>query len=260
MALTVSQVARLAKISIRALHHYDELGLLRPSDRSESGYRLYSQADLQRLQQVLFFKELGFPLEEIRRILADPTFDLRAALRMQRQLLTERASRLDALVHAVDTALDALERGTHVDKDAMFEAFGDFDPSKYEEEAKQRWGETEAYKESSRRAARYKKEDWKRIKEEGDALFQAMAALLDAGTAAASTEAMDLAEAHRRYLGTWFYPCAHTMHRGLGELYVADSRFTENIDKTRAGLSLFLRDAFAANAERHGAGEPCGSI
>ncbi|WP_171410115.1 MULTISPECIES: MerR family transcriptional regulator [Myxococcus] len=259
MALTVSQVARLAKISIRALHHYDELGLLCPSDRSEAGYRLYSQADLQKLQQVLFFKELGFPLEDIRRILGDPTFDLRTALRMQRQLLTERAARLDALVHAVDTALDALEKGTHVDKEAMFEAFGDFDPSKYEEEAKQRWGDTEAYKESARRTARYKKEDWKRIKEEGDALFQALADLLAAGTSAASASAMDLAEAHRQYLGKWFYACPPAMHRGLGEMYVADTRFTENIDKVRPGLSLFLRDSFAANAERQGAADaPCG--
>lgn len=126
MALTVSQVARLAKVSIRALHHYDELGLLRPSDRSEAGYRLYSQADL-----------------------------------------------------------------------------------------------------------------------------------LAAGTSAASAAAMGLAEAHRRYLGKWFYACPPAMHRGLGEMYVADTRFTETIDKVRPGLSLFLRDAFAANAERQGAGVAC---
>ncbi len=128
MSLTVSQVAKLAGVSVRALHHYDEIGLLRPSGRSEAGYRLYEQQDLQQLQQVLFFKELGFPLEEITRIVGDPAFDLRAALRMQRQLLTERATRVQALIQAVDSALESIEQGTVMTKEEMFEVFGDFDP------------------------------------------------------------------------------------------------------------------------------------
>ncbi|NTX33138.1 MerR family transcriptional regulator [Myxococcus llanfairpwllgwyngyllgogerychwyrndrobwllllantysiliogogogochensis] len=252
MALTVSQVARLAKVSVRALHHYDELGLLCPSGRSEAGYRLYTQADLERLQQVLFFRELAFPLEEIRRILGDPRFDLRAALLMQRQLLTERASRLDALRHAVDAALDALDQGKTMDSEKMFEAFGDFDPSKYEAEVKERWGDTEAYKESARRTSRYKKEDWSAIKAEGDQLMKALAEHLGAGRAPTEPDVLALAEAHRQYISKWFYPCSYVIHRGLGEMYVSDSRFTENIDSVKPGLSRYLRDAFVANAERNG--------
>ncbi|MCP3140684.1 MerR family transcriptional regulator [Pyxidicoccus xibeiensis] len=252
MALTVSQVARLAKVSVRALHHYDELGLLRPSERSEAGYRLYTQGDLQRLQQVLFFRELGFPLEEIRRILGDPSFDLRSALLMQRQLLSERSARLDALLGAVDSALEALEKGKTMDQEKMFEAFGDFDPSKYEAEVKERWGETEAYKESARRAARYTKQDWQGMKAELDGLQKGLAELLGAGRPPTDAAAMDLVEAWRQHISKWFYPCSYVMHRGLGEMYVSDSRFMENIDRVRPGLAQFTRDAIIANAERHG--------
>ncbi|WP_163999799.1 MerR family transcriptional regulator [Pyxidicoccus caerfyrddinensis] len=252
MALTVSQVARLAKVSVRALHHYDEIGLLSPSERSEAGYRLYTQVDLQRLQQVLFFRELGFPLEEIRRILGDPSFDLRSALLMQRQLLSERSARLDALLGAVDSALDALEKGKTMDQEKMFEAFGDFDPTKYEAEVKERWGDTEAYKESARRTARYTKQDWQDMKAEQDRIGKAMAELLGAGRAPTEPAAMDLAEEARQHISKWFYPCSYAMHRALGEMYVSDPRFTENIDRARPGLAKFTRDAILANAERHG--------
>src|SRR5687767_12327826 len=105
MAFTVSQVAKLSLVSVRTLHHYDEIDLLRPSGRTEAGYRLYSEGDLDRLQQILFFRELEFPLEEIGRILDDPEFDVRSALRMQRQMLSERAGRVAALIKAVDAAI-----------------------------------------------------------------------------------------------------------------------------------------------------------
>jgi len=122
--LTVSQVSKLAGVSVRTLHHYDEIGLLRPSGRSGGGYRLYGQEALQRLQQVLFFKELGFPLEEIAKILKDPAFELHAALVMQRQLLEEKAVRIRALLKAVDAAIASIERGTIMTKEEMFEVFG----------------------------------------------------------------------------------------------------------------------------------------
>lgn len=250
MSLTVSQVARLAGVSVRTLHHYDAIALLRPSGRSEAGYRLYEQEDLQRLQQVLFFKELGFPLEEIARIVKDPAFDLRAALLMQRELLGERASRLQALIRAVDAALEAHEKGTTMTKEEMFEVFGDFDPAQYEDEARERWGQTDAYKESARRTKKYGKKDWELIKAEGDAIQRDMAAQLEAGRAPTDPAVMDLAERHREYIGRWFYPCSYEMHRGLGELYVNDSRFTETFERVRPGLARFTAEAFRANAER----------
>src|SRR3974390_712413 len=110
----IGEVAKLAKVSVRTLHHYDAVGLLSPSGRTEAGYRLYTAPALERLQQVLFFRELGFPLAEIRRIMLDPGFDRRRALAAQRSLLTDKARRTQAMLTAIDEALDALEKGTQM--------------------------------------------------------------------------------------------------------------------------------------------------
>jgi DNA-binding transcriptional MerR regulator len=250
-SLTVSEVARLAKVSVRALHHYDAIGLLVPSGRSEKGYRLYSHADLRRLQQIMSFKVLGFPLEEIRRMLDDPRFDVRAALRLQRKLLGDKRREVESLIAAVDAALLALKRGKNMGNEELFAAFDGFDAQIYEEEVKERWGESEAYRESRRRTARYTKEQWTELKREADAIQRALGERLAAGAPATETAVLELAERHRRHIERWFYPCSYTLHRGLGELYVSDARFTQNIDRARPGLAKFLRDAIVANAARH---------
>jgi len=157
MALTVSQVAGIAGVSVRTLHHYDEIGLLKPSGRSAAGYRLYSDADLARLQQVLCFRALELSLDDIHRIMTDPAYDVGAALRMQRQLLSERAVKLRALLDAVETAITRLGNEEPMREDEMKQMFDGFDPGQYEAEVEQRWGDTEAYKESKRRTAKYTK-------------------------------------------------------------------------------------------------------
>ena len=253
MALKVSEVARLAGVTVRTLHHYDETGLVRPSGRSAAGYRLYAPEDLERLQQVLLFRELDFPLEQIQRLLGDPDFDVRAALRMQRQLLTDRAVRTKALIAAVDATIDALEKGTTMTEQERFEVFGDFDPSKYEEEAKEKWAGSEAYRESARRTRKYKKEHWAKIRAEGDGIFEELARLLNEHRPPMSAEAMELAERHRKHIERWFYQCPRAMHAGLGELYVTDERFRESLDRYGPGLAEFARAAWRANAERKGA-------
>lgn len=252
MPLTVSQVAGVAGVSVRALHHYDEIGLLRPSGRSAAGYRLYSDADLVRLQQILFYRALELPLDEIVRILNDPAFDVGAALRVQRELLAEKAVKLQALVSAVDAAIARLTNNSEepMRDSEIHSMFEGFDPKQYEAEAEQRWGDTEAFKESKRRTARYTADDWREIKAESAEIFAALAALMRSGAPADGSEAMDAAEAHRRHIDRWFYPCPRAMHRGLGRLYVDDPRFTANIDKTSPGLAEYAAAAFAANAER----------
>src|SRR5580700_8399316 len=145
---TVGEVAKVARVSVRTLHHYDEIGLLVPSGRTESGYRLYTDSDLERLQQVLFFRELGFALEDVARILRDPDFDRRQALIAQRAMLVEKGERLKAMVALVDRTLDALGKGTVMNGEDMFDA--NFDQAPYEEEAKARWGKTDSYAESKR--------------------------------------------------------------------------------------------------------------
>lgn len=254
-SLKVSEVARLAGVSVRTLHHYDERGLVCPSARSDAGYRLYAPPDLERLQQVLFFRELGFPLEEIQRIVSDPGFDVAAALRMQRRLLTERAERVRALLAAVDAAIDAREKGTPLTSEERLQVFGGFDPAQHEAEARAQWGDTDAYKESARRTKKHTSDDWKQIGAEIEALFTDLATLAQRGVPPTETAALDVAERHRAHVSRWFYPCPPALHQGLGELYVSDARFQDNIDRHHAGLAAYAREAWRANAARQAASQ-----
>jgi len=246
MTQTIGAIARLAGISIRTLHHYDEIGLLAPGGRSEAGYRLYEDADLERLQQILLLRELGFGLEEIARVLDDPGYDRTEALRQQRDQLERTRARIDRLIAAVDGAIAAAEEGRTMTPEESLEVFGDFDPSEYEDEVKERWGDTDAYKESARRTKSYTKADWQQIGAESDAINQAFIALMDAGVPATSAEAKAVAERHRGHISKWFYPCSPEIHAGLGAMYVADARFTKNIDKAREGLAKYMSEAIAA--------------
>jgi DNA-binding transcriptional MerR regulator len=256
----VKDVARLTGVTIRTLHHYDAIGLLVPSARTAAGYRLYTDADLLRLQQILIGRELGLPLEEIRQSLDDPRFDRKAALLDQRQRLRDRARQAEAMIRAIDAALaacpDEAERSRALDGSAttgamvMANLFEGFDPSRYEEEARQRWGTTDAWTESEKRTKRYTPDDWKRLKAEQAAVYDAAVAALKAGTAPSSVEAMDIAERHRLTIDRWFYPCSHTMHTGLASMYESDDRFRESIDQHGEGLTMFLAEAIRANAVR----------
>ena len=247
----VSEVARIAGVSVRALHHYDEIGLLVPRERSEAGYRVYDEDDLLRLQQILLGRELGLALEDIRRSLDDPSFDHRQALLAQKRQLQARARRADEMIRAVDTALAMLEdaQGGSMDMQQLFDGF---DPTQYQAEVQERWGESEAYRESAKRSKRYGKDDWRRIQEEQAAIYADAAAALQAGRAPDSAEAMDVAERHRQSIERWFYACGPAMHTNLADLWEADARFAESIDKHGADLSPFLAAAVRANARRHG--------
>src|SRR3954452_11758466 len=146
MAYTVGKVARLAGVTVRTLHHYDEIGLLSPSERAATGYRRYDERDLDRLQQILYYRELGFSLEEIATILADPRADPVAHLRRQHELLTTRMKRMREMVLAIEFAMEAHKVGIQLTPEERFEVFGGFDPDEHAQEAQERWGDTDAYK------------------------------------------------------------------------------------------------------------------
>ena len=247
----VGDVARLSHVSVRALHHYDAIGLLTPSARSPAGYRLYSGADLRRLQQILFYRELGFALEEIAEILADPAAGTDDHLRRQHRLLRERRARDAALLGAIEREMEARKMGMSLTPEEQFEIFGTDKLAEYAEEAEQRWGDTEAWKQSQRRTAAYTKEDWIAIKAEADASIAGFAEAIRAGEPANGTVAMDLAEAHRQHISRWFYDCGYDAHRGLAELYVSDPRYIAEYDKIEPGFSGYVHDAMLANADRH---------
>jgi DNA-binding transcriptional MerR regulator len=245
----VSEVARIAGVSVRTLHHYDDIGLLVPKARTEAGYRVYDEDALLRLQQILLGRELGLALEDVRRSLDDPGFDHRRALLAQRRQLQARARRADEMIRAVDAALAMLGDGSGGSMDAK-QLFDGFDPAQYEAEVQERWGDTDAYRESARRSKRYGPDEWHRIREEQTAIYADAAAALRAGHAPESAEAMDVAERHRQSIERWFYPCGPAMHVNLADLWQADARFAESIDAHAAGLTPFLAAAVRANAQR----------
>ena len=247
---SVGRVAALAGVTIRTLHHYDEVGLLSPSGRSAAGYRIYEESDLERLRRILFYRELGFTLKEIAPIVDDPRTDDLGHLRRQRGLLTERIERLSAMVDAIDYEMEARTMDIRLTPEERFEVFGEFRPEDHAEEAERRWGESEAYRESGRRVASYGKEDWQRIKAEEEEVRADLAAAFAAGLAPDSERAMAAAEAHRQHISRWFYECGYGTHRGLTDMYVEDGRFRAHYDSTAPGLAQFLREAAHANARR----------
>lgn len=251
MSYSVGQVAGFAGVTVRTLHHYDEIGLLVPGERTHAGHRRYGDADLDRLQQILFYRELGFPLEEVAALLDDPDADPRVHLRRQHELLTARIERLQRMAAAVEHAMEARAMGINLTPEEKFEVFGDKDPEAHAEEAERRWGGTEQYAESQRRAARYTKDDWKRMQAEVASWGERYVALMAEGEEPSGERAMDMAEEHREHITKWFYACSYDIHRGLGEMYVSDERFKEFYDSMQPGLAEHLRDAITANAARH---------
>ncbi|GAA2881682.1 MerR family transcriptional regulator [Streptosporangium fragile] len=252
MDYAVGQVARLAGVSVRTLHHYDEIGLVSPGRRTASGYRRYTDDDLQRLQHVLFYRELGFPLEEIAVILDDPATDTLAHLRRQHELLTRRIGRLQAMAAAVEHALEANIVNISLTPEERFEVFGGFRPEDHDEEARRRWGDTDAWRQSRRRMAAMSKADWAVFGAEAARTAEDFARAFTEGAPADGERAMELAERHRAHITRWCYDCSYEIHRGLGDLYVDDPRFAANYEPLAAGLTRYIRDAIHANADRAG--------
>jgi DNA-binding transcriptional MerR regulator len=244
--LTVGEVAKLSGLTVRTLHHYETIGLVVPSARTEAGYRLYGRPETERLQEVLFFRELGFGLGEIRSMLEAQAYDRPALLSRQRQLLLAKTRRLARMIEGIDAAIAAETKGTTMTNEEMLEVFGDFDPAQYEDEARERWGDTDAYKQSAGRTARYTKVDWQQVGAEAAAINDAFIALMRAGIPPTTAEARAVAEQHRAHISKWFYDCTPQVHAGLGRMYVEDERFTRNIDRAAPGLARYMSAAMTA--------------
>ena len=251
MSWTVGELARLAGITVRTLHHYDRIGLVRPSERTSAGYRSYDVGDLDRLQQVLLYRELGFPLEDVATLLDEPGADPAEHLRRQHRLLRERLERTQAMVAAVEKEMEARAMGISLTPEERFEVFGDQDPAQYGEEVEARWGDSELLAESRRRTAGYGKQDWLRVNAEAGDVEQRLARALQDGVPADSPPAADLAEEHRQHISRWFYACSPEVHVALAEMYVADARFTAHYEQIAPGLAQYVRAAVRANAARH---------
>lgn len=232
MAFTVGELAKLTGITVRTLHHYDQIGLVQPSDRSRAGYRLYTDGDVLRLQQVLMYRELGVPLDEIPAMIADP----QQSLAKHREVLLAKRARIDAMLSALDVA-QRLQGAAMTNEDVK----GLFDG--YAEEARERWGETDTFKESARRTKHYGKTEWESIRREADGLYARFAELMRESAPPSDPRVRGVVEAHRAHIDRWFYPCSPEMHGRLAALYVGDPRFAANFEQVAAGLAQFIHDA-----------------
>ncbi|HEU5265525.1 MAG TPA: MerR family transcriptional regulator [Jatrophihabitans sp.] len=249
---TVGRLAELAGVTVRTLHHYDHIGLVRPSGRTTAGYRVYDEADIDRLRQVLTYRRLGFGLDDIAELVGDRNVDAVGHLKRQRELLLAQEERITAMVAAIDHELEARAMGMRLTPEEQLEVFGtDKVGGEWAEEAERRWGDTEAYQQSQRRAAAYTKDDWKTIKAQADEGLRAFADAMAAGVPATDPRAMDLAEQGRQYISRWFYDCSYEAHRGLAGMYISDERFTATYDVVAPGLAQYVHDAIVANADRH---------
>jgi len=242
---TIGDVARMAGITVRTLHHYDAIGLLSPSERRPNGYRAYTGEDVGRLHEILTYRELGLGLDEIEHILAEPK-GIVEALVEARKRVDVQIDRLLRIAGGLEQAIEAAKKGTPMTPQERLEAFGDFDPDEHAAEAEERWGDTDAYAESARRTASYSAGDWKRLGEEAEAINTELLALMERDVPADGDETARLVDAHRSHISKWFYECTPEIHAGLGAMYAADERFRRNIDKAGPGLAQYLSDAIAA--------------
>ncbi|WKX16514.1 MerR family transcriptional regulator [Streptomyces sp. HUAS CX7] len=255
MSYSVGQVSTFAGVTVRTLHHYDKAGLLSPSDRSRAGYRLYNEADLVRLQQILFYRELGFPLDEIAAIFKDPQVNPLERLRARQRELNEEIARLRRLAEVAERAIEVQKTGVPLTPEERFEVFGEvaFDLS-YATEAELKWAHSEGQREAMARADAHTKEDWRRLMGEAGAWRAELLAAFDEGQPSDGERAMDLAEEHRLHIARWFTSCPPDMHRRIADDFVADPRAFALVvppSQQRPGLAVYTRRAVYANAARH---------
>ena len=251
IAMTVGEVSTLLGVSVRALHHWDETGLVHPSRRSAAGYRLYCEADIKRIQQVLVYRQTGMNLADIKMVLDEPETDAMTHLRRQRELVQGQISHLQQMLSSIDMVMDIQQSGARISVAEMAEIWGtDWDPI-YIEEAHAQWGDTEEWAESYRRKARMSRADWERAHEETVALETALAEAMRSGVKPGSPEANALARWHRKDFNRWF-EVSTSKQVIIARGYVADERYARYYDKRAPGLAAWLKDVIDAGARSEG--------
>ena len=237
MKMQIKEFAEFTGVSVRTLHYYDEIGLLMPAfvDKA-TGYRFYDEKSFLRMQEILFYRELDFSLKSIGEILSSPNYDKSKALTEQKHLLTLKKERLERLISAIDSAL----KGENVMK-----AFDNSEFEKYKAEAREKWGNTDAYKQHEEKTSNYSKQKWNTLAERMDCIMEEFSLCMKNGTTPDSAEAQNLVKTLQNHITENYYLCTNEILAGLGQMYVADERFTNNIDKHADGTAMFICEAIA---------------
>jgi DNA-binding transcriptional MerR regulator len=246
---TVKQLSDLAGVTPRTLHHYDQIGLLKPSCTGDNGYRYYGEESLLKLQQILFYRELGLSLEEIKRIMGRRDFEILSALETHKAELGKRIARLEGLIETVDNTISHLKGQKEMSKKQLFEAFSDEQQAEYEKEVMQKY-DPATVKASIKKWNNYTPADKQRIGDEGNAAYEAILAAMPKG--ASSPEAQAGVELWRRHMDYFWTPNLDQLI-GLAEMYNDDPRFKANFDKIDPRLAEFMREAvkiYVANQKK----------
>lgn len=237
--MQIKEFADFTGVSVRTLHYYDEIGLLTPAcvDRSTL-YRYYDEENLLRMQEILFYRELDFSLKRIGEILASADYDKNKALKEQKHLLTLKKQRLENLIAAIDSAV----KGENVMK-----AFDNSQMEGYKAEAREKWGGTEAYQQHAEKTKGYSKQKWNDLAADMDQIMAEFALCMKNGETPDSAEAQYLVKQLQNHITGNYYNCTDQILAGLGQMYVADERFRNNIDKHADGTAQFICDAIASH-------------
>ena len=240
--MQIKEFADFTGVSVRTLHYYDEIGLLRPAfvDRA-TGYRFYDEKSLLCMQEILFYRELDFSLKSIGEILSSPNYDKSKALNEQKQLLTLKKERLERLISAIDGAV----KGENVMK-----AFDNSEFEKHKAEAREKWGKTDAYKEHAQRTKNYSKQKWNNLAADMDAIMGEFAACMKEGNQPTSATAQNLVKTLQTHITENYYHCTDQILAGLGQMYVGDERFKANIDCHGDGTAAYICAAITAYCQK----------
>ena len=249
----IKELADMSGTSIRTLHYYDQINLLKPTRSEDNGYRLYDEAQVVRLQQILFLKELEFPLSEIKRILDDPDFNEMEALHMHRKVLIEKRDRIMRIIQSVDESIEAIKGGKEMDVNKRLQPFDrsklDEFQKQYEQEVKEKYGQTKAYEQSEEKRKSYKADDFTKIEQERVEIFKKIAAVMDLEPEEKAVQ--DLIHEWRMHITRYHYECTIEIFRGLGGMYTADDRFKENLNQIKNGLAEYMSEAMRIYGSRH---------
>lgn len=276
MTYTVNQLAKIAGISVRTLHYYDQIGLLSPGFVMENGYRYYGDPELSKLQQILFFRELEFSLEKIKQIITSPKFNELEAMENHRKLLQLKKQRADRLLKTIDKTIKSLKGdasaenlieglpsksggmppevltkgGETMSNSDKFSAFNDPTYQQHKTEVEQRWGNTDAYKQSQQRVGKMTKADLDKVKAQQQDIWQTGAKLMNEGHSFDSPQVQQQVDRFYKHLSN-FYDPNYEMFKGLGQMYVDDPRFTKVYEDMSEGYAKFMRDAMAYYSDNH---------